>query len=167
MCSLSWAPGASRLVAWCKPLCLCIVLWQQMGAECGVDYMTRSGEGDTAESLLVLLFLATNMFNSWHFGFSTHIPFNFPFKPSLCKAGLSYRKGHGDICTKSGSTCRHQDCHSSTSKGLGVWQWEFTASCRQAHPWHCAVDSSAGVLCKMLRTGCRESFAVYVCMGCI
>lgn len=80
-----------------------------MGAECGVDYMTRSGEGDTAESLLVLLFLATNMFNSWHFGFSTHIPFNFPFKPSLCKAGLSYRKGHGDICTKSESACRHQD----------------------------------------------------------
>lgn len=58
-------------------------------------------------------------------------------------------------------------CHSSTSKGLGVWQWEFTASRRQAHPWHYAVGSSTGVLCKMLRTGCRESFAVYVCVGCI
>lgn len=106
------------------------------------------GRGDTAESLLVLLslkkVLATSMFISWSFGFSTHIPFNFPFKPSLCKTDLSYRKGHGDICAKSGSTCRHQDCYSSTSKGPGVWHWEFTASHRQAHPWHCAVNSSAG-----------------------
>lgn len=111
--------------------------------------MESSGwEGDAAKSLLVLLslkkVLATNMFISRPFGFSTLIPFNFPSKPSLRKAGLSYKKVHGDPCAKSGSTCRHQDCHSSMAKGPGVWYWEFTASHKQACPCHCAVNCSTG-----------------------